>query len=121
RLNYMSFTALLPRMLAELADRHERLAKTRNALLEAIKEAQDAAALLTAAKVLTERAVEKLNAQAVGVTEPVSLAKDPPDVAPLVPRIKIVELVEAVGMPGVAIAAPAAAAHDDHGHDDHGH
>jgi hypothetical protein len=126
RYNYMSFTALLPRMLAELKDRHERLAKTRNALLEAIKEAQDAAALLTAAKVATEKAVEKLNAQAAGVTEPVSLAKDPPDVAPLVPKVKIVELVEAVGVPGVAIAAPAAAAaHDDHGHDehadDHGH
>jgi hypothetical protein len=130
RFNFVSYRAILPKMMEELQARHNQVAAMRNELLEKVRNLSDAAALLTAAKVLHEKAIEKLNVQAAGICPPVSLPADPREIAPLVPTVKIIEVHEQA--PGVVVAAPAAPAADGHGHgghdehaapahDDHGH
>jgi hypothetical protein len=134
-LNFVSYTSSLGRVLADLSNRHAKVQKTKNDLLEAIQRAQNAAAFLTATQTALAKSIEKLNAECAGICPPAKVAADPAELKTITPVVKVIEVVEHVGVGGgvaVAVAAPAADAHapahgghDDHGHgaahDDHGH
>ncbi|MBI3723326.1 hypothetical protein HY251_05140 [bacterium] len=117
--NFMSYSAALPRLLEDLAQRHAALSKSRNGLIEWIRQAQDACALVTAAKIVHEKAIEKLNAETAGICRPVSVAPDSPEIAPLVPRVEVVDLVQQVAAPAPAAAPAQGDGHGHDGHDDH--
>src|SRR5262249_9130660 len=97
-LNFVSYTSALGRVLSDLAARHAKVQKTKNDLPEATQKAQNAPAFLRATQTALAKSIEKLTAECAGICPPAKVAADPAELKPLVPTVKVIEVVEHVGV-----------------------